>query len=50
VTGVAESGLRSHEDLARLESSGFQAFLVGERLIADADPGAALARLRGTAQ
>lgn len=44
---VAESGLREPADLARLESAGYRAFLVGERLIAEPDPGAALARLRG---
>ena len=44
---VAESGLREPADLARLERAGYQAFLVGERLIAQPDPGAALARLRG---
>lgn len=45
--GVAESGLREPSDLARLEAAGYRAFLVGERLIAEPDPGAALARLRG---
>lgn len=44
---VAESGLREPADLARLEAAGYHAFLVGERLIAQPDPGAALARLRG---
>ena len=44
---VAESGLREPADLARLERAGYSAFLVGERLIAQTDPGAALARLRG---
>lgn len=44
---VAESGLREPADLARLETAGYRAFLVGERLIAEPDPGAALARLRG---
>jgi len=50
VTAVAESGLRSRVDLDRLEAAGYSAFLVGERLIVEADPGAALRRLReGTA-
>jgi indole-3-glycerol phosphate synthase len=44
---VSESGLRSAEDLARLRSAGFDAFLIGERLMREADPGAALARLLG---
>ena len=46
--GVAESGLREHADLDRLGRLGYRAFLVGERLIAQADPGAALRTLRGT--
>ena len=47
VIAVAESGLRSRADIDRLEACGYHAFLVGERLIAEADPGAALRRLRG---
>ena len=46
VTTVAESGVRSHADLVRLSSAGYDAFLVGERLIAQPDPGAALRELR----
>ena len=46
---VAESGLRSAADLRRLERAGYSAFLVGERLIVEADPGAALRTLRGAA-
>jgi len=46
VVSVAESGLRESADLERLERAGYKAFLVGERLIAQADPGAALKRLR----
>lgn len=50
VVTVAESGLREHADLQRLERAGYDAFLVGERLIAQPDPGAALKALRtGTA-
>jgi len=49
VVGVAESGLRTKADLDRLESAGYSAFLVGERLNAQSDPGLALRRLRGTA-
>ena len=44
---VAESGLRTSADLHRLERAGYSAFLVGERLIVEPDPGAALRTLRG---
>jgi indole-3-glycerol phosphate synthase len=44
---VAESGLRDRADLDRLAAAGYHAFLVGERLIAERDPGAALRALRG---
>jgi indole-3-glycerol phosphate synthase len=44
---VAESGIRSHADIARLRAAGYAAFLVGERLMVASDPGAALAALRG---
>jgi indole-3-glycerol phosphate synthase len=47
VTAVAESGIRSTEDLARLSAAGYQAFLVGEHLMTRPDPGAALTALRG---
>ena len=40
--GVAESGLRTRADLARLGAAGYRAFLVGEALMTAADPGAAL--------
>jgi indole-3-glycerol phosphate synthase len=46
VTSVAESGIRTCEDVTRLSRAGYHAFLVGERLIAQADPGAALRELR----
>jgi indole-3-glycerol phosphate synthase len=42
---VSESGLRSAADLQRLRAAGFEAFLIGERLMREADPGAALGRL-----
>ena len=45
---VAESGIRNCEDLKRLTACGYDAFLVGERLIGQPDPGAALRELRGT--
>ena len=44
---VAESGLREPADLQRLERVGYHAFLVGERLITEPDPGVALSALRG---
>jgi indole-3-glycerol phosphate synthase len=43
---VAESGLRDRSDVERLARAGYHAFLVGERLIVEADPGLALRRLR----
>ena len=46
VIGVAESGISSGGDLRRLASLGYHAFLVGERLITQPDPGAALEALR----
>jgi indole-3-glycerol phosphate synthase len=39
---VSESGLRTREDLARLSEAGFDAFLIGERLMQRDDPGQAL--------
>ncbi|HLJ24659.1 MAG TPA: indole-3-glycerol phosphate synthase TrpC, partial [Candidatus Acidoferrales bacterium] len=45
---VCESGLSTHEDLARLRSAGFDAFLIGEHLMAQPDPAAALRALLGT--
>jgi indole-3-glycerol phosphate synthase len=44
---VAESGLRDADDVARLTRAGYHAFLVGERLIVEPDPGAALRAFRG---
>jgi len=45
---VAESGIRTAADLTRLTACGYDAFLVGERLIGQPDPGLALRELRGT--
>jgi indole-3-glycerol phosphate synthase len=42
---VSESGLRSAQDLRQLRGVGFDAFLIGESLMREADPGAALQRL-----
>jgi indole-3-glycerol phosphate synthase len=44
---VSESGLRTHEDIERLRRAGFDAFLIGEHLMKEADPGLALRALRG---
>jgi indole-3-glycerol phosphate synthase len=46
---VAESGLRTREDLDRLASAGYDGFLIGERLMAADDPAQALAALIGVA-
>jgi indole-3-glycerol phosphate synthase len=47
VIAVAESGIRTPADIARLSALGYSAFLVGERLIVEPDPGVALEELRG---
>ncbi len=46
---VAESGLRTGADLASLSASGYHAFLIGERFMTDANPGAGLARVTAEA-
>lgn len=46
VIAVAESGIRTHADLEHLMFSGYDAFLVGERLITEPNPGEALRVLR----
>ena len=45
VVRVTESGIGSAEDIARLQAAGFDAFLIGESLMRQPDPGAALAEL-----
>lgn len=42
VVAVAESGLRTAEDLRLLQHRGYDAFLIGERFMTTDDPGAAL--------
>src|SRR6266699_1049780 len=42
---VSESGLRTHDDLAKLRAAGFDAFLVGTHLMLAPDPAAALSAL-----
>jgi indole-3-glycerol phosphate synthase len=44
---VAESGIARRDDVMRLAGAGFDAFLVGERLLLAPDPAAALAELFG---
>jgi len=43
---VAESGVRTAEDVRRLQACGYRAFLVGERLMTAPDVASALAELR----
>ncbi|MEZ5317079.1 MAG: indole-3-glycerol phosphate synthase TrpC [Vicinamibacterales bacterium] len=45
VVAVAESGLRDAAHLGRLAALRYDAFLIGERLVTEPDPGAALAAL-----
>jgi indole-3-glycerol phosphate synthase len=45
VVAVSESGLRTAEDLLRLRTLGYRAFLIGERFMTAAEPGAELERL-----
>jgi indole-3-glycerol phosphate synthase len=42
---VAESGIRSSADIAQMREAGYDAFLVGESLMREPDPAAALAAL-----
>ena len=48
VTAVAESGIRERADMDHLSAMGYHAFLVGERLMREPDPGEALRALRLT--
>jgi indole-3-glycerol phosphate synthase len=45
VVRVTESGISTPEDIARLRKAGFDAFLIGESLMRQPDPGEALAAL-----
>src|SRR6185503_8754573 len=48
IVTVSESGLKTAGDLVRLRQLGYRAFLIGERFMAEKDPGGALqALLRG---
>ncbi len=46
---VAESGIHTADDLDQLRNAGFDAFLIGESLMRQPDPGAALERLLSSA-
>jgi indole-3-glycerol phosphate synthase len=50
VTVVAESGIRSRADIDALLAGGYHACLIGERLVSERDPGAALRALVGETQ
>ena len=45
VVRVTESGISTRDDIVRLRKAGFDAFLIGESLMRQPDPGAALAEL-----
>ena len=46
---VSESGIRTHAELSKLRAAGFDAFLIGTRLMLSSDPGAVLGELLGVA-
>jgi len=50
VVKVAESGIQSGEDIARLRAAGYQAFLIGESLMRAERPGEALRALVASAE
>ena len=45
IVTVAESGIHTSEDAARMGDAGYDAILVGEALVVSEDPAASLARL-----
>ena len=45
--GISESGVRTQEDVKRVVDQGIHCLLVGETLMRDGDPAAALRKLRG---
>jgi indole-3-glycerol phosphate synthase len=49
VVTVAESGIRSGNDIAQLKAAGYKAFLIGESLMRANSPGEALRALTETA-
>ncbi len=50
VVSVAESGIHTPSDIARLRAAGYQAFLIGESLMKAESPGGALASLLSEAK
>ena len=44
---VAESGIRTADDVRRMQAAGIDAVLVGGSLMCELDPGAALRKLLG---
>ena len=49
VVGVAESGIRTADDLRHLRAIGYDGFLIGERFMTTPNPGAALTELKASA-
>lgn len=49
VLSVAESGVRTRDDVRRIEAAGFDAVLIGEALVTSADPATTLMELLGRA-
>jgi indole-3-glycerol phosphate synthase len=47
---VSESGIRTHDDLMKLQAAGFDAFLIGEQLMLAAEPALALTSLLGESE
>lgn len=47
---ISESGIHTHSELLKLQAAGFDAFLIGTRLMVSSDPGTILAELLGAAQ
>lgn len=47
---VTESGIRSRQDIVRMQQAGVDGFLIGEALVCDPDPAALLRRLRGVGE
>ena len=46
---ISESGIRTHAELLKLRAAGFDAFLIGTRLMLSSDPAAVLGELLGRA-
>lgn len=44
---IAESGIKTHEDIAGLQTAGYDGFLIGESLLRQRSPGGALRKLVG---